>query len=373
LAGECAGACGDLGTLIPHAVGAMTVAGLAPAGVLFGFGLSFVAAGLFYGLPMAVQPMKAISAVLLTGQLSPEATAAAGTTIGAVLLLLGTTDLIGRVARLIPQSVTTGLQLGLGLLMGRLGLEMVLQAPWIGVPVLALLLGLPRLWPRAPVAALALLASTVAGLATGLTVMPEVKGIMLHLPPLVLPQSWDAVWDALRLAVVPQLPLTLTNAVIVTAVVCRELFAERAERATVRNLALTSGAANLLLAPFGAMPMCHGAGGVVAQHRFGARTALAPVILGVLLLALAVGLADSAATMLAAIPPSAIGALLLVAGADLAWSRRLVDARPHCWPAIGVAAAGTALLNPAIGLAAGWSLELARDAVSRVLAPSRSR
>src|SRR5215218_4272352 len=93
---ECAGACGDLGTFIPHAIGAMTVAGLAPAGVLFGFGVSFVAAGLFYGLPMAVQPMKAVSAVLLTGQLNPGATAAAGLVIGAVLLLLGATGLIAK-------------------------------------------------------------------------------------------------------------------------------------------------------------------------------------------------------------------------------------------------------------------------------------
>ena len=63
LLGEVGGACGDLGTLIPHVVGALTVAGLAPAGVLLGFGVSFVASGLFYGLPMAVQPMKAVSAV----------------------------------------------------------------------------------------------------------------------------------------------------------------------------------------------------------------------------------------------------------------------------------------------------------------------
>ena len=35
---ELAGACGDLGTFIPHVIGAITVAGLAPAGVLIGFG-----------------------------------------------------------------------------------------------------------------------------------------------------------------------------------------------------------------------------------------------------------------------------------------------------------------------------------------------
>ncbi len=63
---ECSGACGDLGTFIPHVIGAMTVAGLAPAGVLFGFGIFLISTGLFYGLPLPVQPMKAVSAVILT-------------------------------------------------------------------------------------------------------------------------------------------------------------------------------------------------------------------------------------------------------------------------------------------------------------------
>jgi Molybdate transporter of MFS superfamily len=363
--GECAGAFGDLGTFVPHAVGAMTVAGLAPAGVLFGFGVSLIAAGLFYGVPMAVQPMKAVSAVLLTGQLTPQATAASGLMIGAVLLLLGATGLIGRVARMIPQSVTAGLQLGLGLSMGWLGLLMVLQAPWIGLPALVLLIGVPRLWPLVPIAPLVLLAATSSA------EMPQTSGFALHLPPLVWPADWGAVWRGLELAVLPQLPLTLTNAVIVTAVVCRDLFGKRAARATVRNLALTSGAANLLLAPFGAMPMCHGAGGVVAQHRFGARTGLAPILLGTALLVLALGFAGSAAALFAAIPPSAVGALLLVAGADLAVSRRLFDARPNCWPAIAVAAGTTVLLNPALGLAAGWMVELLRGVVTRHSAPAR--
>lgn len=368
---ECAGACGDLGTFIPHVIAAMTVAGLAPAGVLFGFGASFIAAGLFYGLPMAVQPMKAISAVLLTGQLSPGATAAAGVMIGAILLFLGATGLIGRVARVIPQSVTAGLQLGLGLMMGWLGLIMVFQTLWIGIPALVLLFGMPRLWPRVPIAPLVVLAATGAGLASGMTQAPPPPGLALYLPPLVLPNDWSALWQGLELAVLPQLPLTLTNAVIVTAVLCRDLFPERAARATVRNLALTSGAANLLLAPFGAMPMCHGAGGVTAQHRFGARTGLAPVFFGIVLLVLALGFAGSAAALFAAIPLSAVGALLLLAGTDLAVSKRLFDARPDCWPAIGIAAGATALLNPAIGLAAGWGVELGRTAMKRLRNPAQ--
>src|ERR1700739_249591 len=88
---EFGGACGDLGTFIPHVIGAMTVAGLAPAGVLFGFSVFLIATGLFYGLPLPVQPMKAISAVILTGGLRPGEVAAAGIMIGVMLLVLGIT------------------------------------------------------------------------------------------------------------------------------------------------------------------------------------------------------------------------------------------------------------------------------------------
>jgi hypothetical protein len=66
---EFSGACGDLGTFIPHVIGTITVAGLSPAGVLFGFGTFLISTGLFYGLPLPVQPMKAVSAVILTGGL----------------------------------------------------------------------------------------------------------------------------------------------------------------------------------------------------------------------------------------------------------------------------------------------------------------
>src|ERR1700720_3627977 len=86
---EASGACGDLGTFIPHVVGAMTVAGLAPAGVLFGFGVFLISTGLFYGLPLPVQPMKAVSAVILTDGLKPGEVAAAGMMLGLVLLGLG--------------------------------------------------------------------------------------------------------------------------------------------------------------------------------------------------------------------------------------------------------------------------------------------
>ena len=116
--------------------------------------------------------------------------------------------------------------------------------------------------------------------------------------------------------------------------------------------------------------MCHGVGGLEAQHRFGARTGLARALFGIVLLVLALGFSRSTTDLFAMIPAGGVGALLIVAGSDLALSRRLFDARSHCWPAVGLAAAVTSLVSPAIGLAAGWAVELGRTMLTRM---ARSR
>src|SRR3954464_4785737 len=219
---ECSGACGDLGTFIPHVIGAITVAGLAPAGVLFGFGAFLIASGLFYGLPMPVQPMKAVSAVILTGGLRSGEISGAGLVMGVLLLALGLTGAITRVARIIPQSGSTGLQLGLGMLMAVLGLGLVLESPWLGIGALALLLILMRI-PYCPAAPLVLIAAIVAGWNAQLLTMREHITMGWSLPHLVLPTAAE-VWRGIELAVLPQFTLTVTNAVLVTASLSRELF-----------------------------------------------------------------------------------------------------------------------------------------------------
>jgi len=368
---ECSGACGDLGTFIPHVIGAITVAGLSPAGVLFGFATFLIATGLFYGLPLPVQPMKAISAVILTGGLRPGEVAAAGIMIGVVLLVLGITGWIGRLSRAIPQSVSAGLQLGLGLLMGVLGLKLVLETPWLGFGSLALLFALTRA-PQCPAAPLTLATSILAAWATGKTGIASAVAVTPRPLQLVVP-SWPEVWRSFEVAVLPQLSLTLTNAVIVTASLARELFPSTGSIASERRLALSSGLANLLLCPFGAMPMCHGAGGLAGQFKFGARTGLAPVIFGAVLLVLAVAFADHAAALFALIPIGAVGSLLIFAGTDLAISRRLFDGKPSCLWVIGATALVTVTVNPAFGLVLGWVAELIRAAIVRRFIPERRK
>jgi MFS superfamily sulfate permease-like transporter len=121
------------------------------------------------------------------------------------------------------------------------------------------------------------------------------------------------------------------------------------------------------------MPMCHGAGGLSAQYRFGARTGLAPIIFGAVLLVLAAAFADHAAALFALIPTGAVGSLLIFAGTDLAISRRLFDGKPSCLWVIGATALVTVTVNPALGLVLGWVAELIRAAIVRRFIPERPK
>lgn len=362
---ELSGALGDLGTLLPLTLGTIAVVGLAPTPALLGFGVCYIATALYYRLPIPVQPMKAVAAVLLTAGITPAGLAASGVMIGVALLVLGLTGWITRLARVVPQSVLAGLQLGLGLALALVSLELMATAPVIAAVTVGLLLGL-QLLPRYPSALIGLAAAImlawlldVPGLEVGTK-----ASVAVSIPS--LPSLAD-LERAVSLFVLPQLSLTFTNAVLLTALIASDYFGERAAHVTPARLSITSGLANLLLTPLGALPMCHGAGGLAAHYRFGARSGTAPLVLGLALLAFALLPGGLGLASLAAIPAAGLGALLLVASAELALTKRLFDCRPSCWPVIAVTAGVTVWADPFWGLLAGSCAEVARLRVVRLL------
>jgi len=72
-----------------------------------------------------------------------------------------------------------------------------------------------------------------------------------------------------------------------------------------------------LLAPFGALPMCHGAGGLAAHYHQGALTGWAPVIFGVCCLLLGIMAGSQAVLLLTLVPVAVMAALLAFAGLQL--------------------------------------------------------
>lgn len=314
--GELSGSIGDLGTFLPYVLGAITVAGFNPASIFTGFGLFYMFCGWFYGIPMAVQPMKVASAAVLVHNLTPGEIAAAGLIIGLALLALGLTGLIDYLARVTPSGVVGGIQAGLGLSLAMLGVKMIVKDPFLGWTVLIIMLPLlkSRRFPAAIVGVL-------AGIILNFLIHPDlvVPSISLgvHLPGLTLPAAADFN-RGFFLAVLPQLPLTLANAVLVTTAISHELFGSRASRVTDRNLCLTMGSANLLASFFGGYMMCHGSGGVAAHYRFGGRTKRTAYIIGLVLLIFGIFLGSDSAKVFALIPEAALGCLLFYSGVDLA-------------------------------------------------------
>ena len=355
--GEVSGSLGDLGTFLPHIVGAITVVKMDPTGILTTFGLFYAFTGAFYGVPMAVQPMKAASAAVLIEPMDPAAIAGAGLVIGAVFLILGVTGVVSRLARALPGSIAAGLQLGLGLSLAALGIRLIETQIWLGVAVSVLMLGLMR-YQRSPVALVAVLVGIAVGQVLGIAPPFPTPDFGLHLPHLVLP-TWAQIIHGTEFAVLPQIPLTLTNAIIVTAAVSRQLFPKERHPVNERNLAITTGLGNLLSAPFGGYLMCHGAGGIAGHFRFGGRTATAPVLIGLIFVFLGMGFGESGYAMLKTIPDAVLGGLLLFSGIELALSAKLHEHQGgDLFLVLLMAAIGVAL-NPAAAFAVGLPIAYA--------------
>ncbi len=320
---EWAGAFGDLGTLIPFVVAYIAVVKMDPFGILLSFGIALIVSGLRYRTPFPVQPMKAIGAVAAT-QAAQTATITQATVYGADLvtgiawLLLGMTGAANLVAKWVPRYVVTGIVLGLGMGFMLSGIKMM-SAGWVVAG--AGLVGTLLLLTNKAIPAMFLL--LLFGAACAVVQNPSaLNGLSTIRPHLRLPTfaltilTWhDLLIGAVFLAL-PQLPLTLGNAVIAIREENNRLFPDRP--VTENSVAISTGVMNCGSAVLGGVPMCHGAGGMAGHVAFGARTGGAPIILGTILLVLAIGFCGSITMIFGLLPQAILGVILFLTGSQLA-------------------------------------------------------
>ena len=69
---ELSGAFGDIGTDLPLIIGMIASSGINGAGVFVVFGLMQVATALIYGIPMPVQPLKAVALIVITQKIGGD-------------------------------------------------------------------------------------------------------------------------------------------------------------------------------------------------------------------------------------------------------------------------------------------------------------
>ncbi len=106
------------------------------------------------------------------------------------------------------------------------------------------------------------------------------------------------------------------------------------------------------------MPVCHGAGGLAAQYRFGARRGVSMVLLGLAKMLVAVSLGGATLSLLDSFPRSVLGVLLVCAGLELglAGAQKLKEQRE--WRIGLITAAVTLSLKTGIGCLVGLAAEL---------------
>jgi len=399
---ELSGAVGDLGTYIPIVLALSLVNNLNLTTTLVFTSLYNIATGLLFGLPMPVQPMKSIAAVAISA--SPPLTvaqiSAAGLSVAAVLLLLGATGLMSVLYRYLPLPVVRGVQLSQGLSFAFSAVKYIRYdqdlaksksgpaRPWFALDGVAVALA----------AVLFLVLTTGAGddppppqqqqeeenenrvsVSRRLRVLSTVPAaLIVFLFGLVLcfisdpsifgdlrfgPSKISVVkitWEDFKVgfvsAAIPQIPLSILNSVIAVCKLSGDLFPER--EASAMHVSVSVGVMNFVGCWFGAMPCCHGAGGLAGQYRFGGRSGASVVFLGIAKLVLALVFGNSLGRILGEFPIGILGVLLLFAGIELAMATRDMNTKQESFVMLVCAAVSLSGSSAALGFFVGIVLFL---------------
>ncbi|KAI4355698.1 hypothetical protein L6164_004446 [Bauhinia variegata] len=403
LSSELSGAVGDLGTFIPIVLALTLVCHLDLTTTLIFTSLYNMVTGLLFGLPMPVQPMKSIAAVAISE--SPPLTipqiAAAGLSVAAVLFLLGCTGLMSFLYRYLPLPLVRGIQLSQGLSFAFSAIKYIRYNQDISTSKS----GPPRSWLGldglivALAALLFLILSTGAGVdnrplddAAGegerddprhrvqrrLRVLSSIPAALivflfglllcfLRDPSMIkdlkfgpskislVPITWEDWKIGFVRAAIPQIPLSVLNSVIAVCKLSGDLFP--GSEASAMKVSVSVGLMNFVGCWFGAMPVCHGAGGLAGQYRFGGRSGASVVFLGMAKLVLALVFGNSFGRILGEFPIGLLGVLLLFAGIELAMASRDMNTKEESFVML-VCAAVSMTASAALGFGVGIILFL---------------
>jgi len=341
--GELTGAVGDSVTVLPIVVALAATTELGLGATLLWFGVFQIVWGLRYGLPMSVEPMKALAGLAIAGGLTYAEFATAGLVAGGVLLALGATGAVERVRRYVGEPVVRGVQLAVALVLLETAVGLSAGAPvtagaGLAVAAVVAVAGRPR-------------AAALAVLAVGGAVAVGATGVPTATVPAVAPldpASLSPTAGALEGAAA-QLAMTVGNAAVATSLLCADLFDADV---SADDLATGMGAMTLTAVPLGGCPMCHGSGGLAGKHAFGARTGGANLLVGVGYLGAAL---VAAGALLSAFPMALLGVLLALVALQLVRAAAATDRR---WLTALVGVLGL-LANVGVAFVGGAALHVA--------------
>lgn len=311
---ELSGAFGDIGTDLPLIIGMLLATNLQISNTLIVYGVLQIMTSLIYGIPMPVQPLKAVALIVITQNVSAEVIWGGGLAIGIIMLILTLTGLLVWLNRVIPKTVIRGIQLGLGIQLCLLAVKDYIPADKTTGYIFALiafLIGLILIGNRKYPPAIFILALGVVymflfhfGILTNLT---------FSIPRLSIPHlSYQNILAGLVLLAIPQIPLSLGNSIFATNQIAEDLFPQK--KITVKKIGFTYSLMNLISPLLGGIPVCHGSGGIAGHYTFGGRTGGSTLIYGLFYLILGIFFSGNSAETLMIFPKPILGVILLFEG-----------------------------------------------------------
>ncbi|KAF9089101.1 hypothetical protein BGX23_006909 [Mortierella sp. AD031] len=336
--GEFSGSLGDLGTLLPILL-SLSLTGQVDltASLIFG-GIWNIVTGIVFRMPMCVQPMKSIAAIALTNKMPMGAVMGAGMSVSTVIMVLGVTRTIYLVKRYTPIAVIRGIQLGTAVSFGGKAAELVKQAnsfggegwdwannyEWACAAFIVVFLFYYRA-KRIPTAIIIFFVGLIIAFIKLYTspppkaVYPKI-GIYTLSTVVPTPEEFKQGFLAAGLG---QIPLTALNSVIALAALANDLFPDKP--AGTPTISVSIGAMNLIGCFFGSIPFCHGSGGLAAQYRFGARSEVSIILLGILKIFFGLFFGSSLSGLIMCFPTAILGVMLFVSGIELGAVARTVN------------------------------------------------
>ena len=304
---EFGGAFGDWGTLIPFIIGYISIVGLSPAGIFLTLGITNIILGLKFNLPLPVQPQKTIGTVAISEGWTPDIVISTGFGTGVIWLVLGFSKKLNYIVSKVPIIAVRGIQLGLAFILGWTGILLFTENIFLGLISISIILLLIKNKPI-PSAIVLTLGGVLLMIITGVINITELEfGIPIlsfRIP------TWNNFIYGMLYAGIAQLFLTLTNVMIATVVLIKELFPEK-EGIDANTLAFNMGAMNLINPFFMGMPLCHGSGGFMAQYAFGARTGGSMILEGIMELFLGLFFSETLFILFTEFPMAILGAMLI--------------------------------------------------------------
>ncbi len=305
---EFGGAFGDWGTLVPFIIGYIAIVGLNPAGIFFCLGITNIILGIKYNLPLPVQPQKTIGTIAISQKWSPNLVISTGFGTGMVWFILGLSKKLNNIVKRVPTVAVRGVQLGLALILGWAAIILLNDNLILGIISISIIILLIKV-KKVPSAIILMFIGIFILFFTGVLTFSEIKFGLPRFDFQV--PTLENLLIGMFIAGIAQLFLTLTNVMIATISLVKDLFPEKEDVIDANSLALNMGIMNLINPFLGGMPLCHGSGGLAAQYAFGARTGGSMIFEGILEVILGLFFSEMLFLFFNQFPKAILGAMLI--------------------------------------------------------------